>query len=319
VTPNFSLTPQANEAEGESERAKAAHSSRRVLVVGAGPVGHAWAKRLWAAGYTLRHWSRSMGPLWAETATREAADVVLLAVRDDAVAQAAQFVVTHGGAGAQSVLLHCAGALSPQAVFADVRSQVAGVGLLHPLRSFSAAAAGLAGAASDSATDGDLAGVVMAVAGDALGQTVACELATAVGGVPLQLSAEQLPVYHAAAVMAAGHVAAVLDAAAQLLRRIGLPRRQAELALTGLTRSVLDNVEQVGLPAALTGPFARGDVQTVQSHLVALNRISCEAADLYRTLGQTALNVAHRQARAEASALEQIAALLEPSPTPATR
>ena len=112
MTPNFSLTPQANVAEGESERANAAHSSRRILVVGAGPVGHAWAKRLLAAGYTLRHWSRSQGPLWQESATREPADIVVFAVRDEAIAQAAQFLVEHGAAGPGSVLLHCAGALA---------------------------------------------------------------------------------------------------------------------------------------------------------------------------------------------------------------
>jgi predicted short-subunit dehydrogenase-like oxidoreductase (DUF2520 family) len=284
--------------------------AERVLVVGAGPVGHALASGLALAGFPLRHWSRSLGPLWQESASRRPADIVVLAVRDEAIAQAAQFVVEHGAAGPGSVLLHCAGALDPYEALGAQRDQVAGVGLLHPLRSF---AQSVAGSAAPAAELLNLGGTVLAVCGDERGVLAAELLGNALGGVVVKLPAERLPAYHAAAVLAAGHVAALLDTAVHLLRRIGLEQRVAEQALASLTRSVVDNIAEVGLPHALTGPFARGDAATVGKHLDALARISCEATTVYRTLGYTSIDVAQHKGGAEPAALDRIRALLDAS------
>lgn len=269
-----------------------------VLVVGAGPVGHTLAAGLARAGYELRHWSRSRGPLFQEGEPPEPVDVVLLAVRDDVIAQAARFVVDHGAAGAGTVLVHCAGALPPLEVLQAERARVRGCGLLHPLLSIS------------DPEGTDLAGTVAAISGDAAGLAMAERLAHSLGAHPLPLLPEQLGAYHAAAALAAGHVAAVLDAAVAALTAIGLDRRHAEEALAGLSRSVMDNVTRVGLPAALTGPAARGDVATVQRHLQALPATSPEAAEMYRLLLPAVLRLAQRKGSAGAAELQAIEALL---------
>lgn len=289
----------------------------RVLVMGAGPVGHALASCLERAGFSLRHWSRSQGPLWQESATREPADIVVFAVRDEAIAQAAQFIVEQGAAGPGSVLLHCAGALAAEEAFAAQRERVAGIGLLHPLRSFAPLGPSTIAGAPVVAAAVDLVGTVLAVGGDALGLGTAEALAVAMGGIVLKLPAERLPAYHAAAVLAAGHVAALLETAVHLLRRIGLEQRVAERALASLTRSVVDNIAEVGLPQALTGPFARGDAATVGKHLEALARISCEVTTIYRTLGYTAIDMAHHKGTASPEALDRIRDLLDKSEVPA--
>lgn len=287
----------------------------RVLVMGAGPVGHALVHCLQQAGYPLRHWSRSQGPLWQESITREPADIVILAVRDEAVAHAAQFIVEHGACGPTSVLLHCAGSLAPEDAFGTLRERVAGIGMLHPLRSF---AQPVPSTRSDAQhiLPVDLIGTVVAVAGDEPGVRTAEALAQAMGGIVVRLPAERLPAYHAAAVLAAGHVAALLETAVHLMRRIGFEQRVAERALASLTRSVIDNTAEIGLPQALTGPFARGDAATVGKHLEALARISCEATTIYRTLGYTAVDMAHHKGTAAPEALDRIRELLDASEIP---
>ena len=304
--------PTQLEPEAPPEAAQVPTRSERVLVVGAGPVGHALASGLERAGFPLRHWSRKLGPLWQESASRRPVDVVLLAVRDEAIAQAAEYVVEHGAAGPGSVLLHCAGALDPQDVLGAQRERVAGIGLLHPLRSFAQPLPGTSSAAQIFAPL-DLTGTVLAVCGDVVGVQTAELLANALGGVVVRLPAERLPAYHAAAVMAAGHVAALLDTAVHLLRRIGLDQRAAERALSALSRSVIDNIADVGLPQALTGPIARGDAETVGKHLLALTRISCEATTVYRTLAYTAVDLAYRKGTATPEALDRIRELLDAS------
>lgn len=288
-------------------------AAMRVLVVGAGPVGHALAANIARAGFALRHWSRSQGPLWQESTTREPADIVILAVRDEAIGQAAQFIIEHRCAGPGSVLLHCAGALSPFEVLAQQRGSVAGVGILHPLRSFTQPPPGLGLEAWASHTV-NLSGTVMALCGDEAGVAAGRMLAEAVGGVPLVLQPEQLPLYHAAAVLAAGHVAALLEVASHVLRRIGLPREHGEKALASLTRSVLDNIDAAGLPQALTGPIARGDAATVGQHLKALLGLSCEVTEIYRSLSYTAVDMAQRKG-ADLASLDRIIELLDKTNT----
>lgn len=288
---------------------RACHSGR-ILVVGAGPVGRLLSAGLAAAGFSLRHWSRSRGPLWKETEKPQAMDAVVLAVRDEAIAEVARFIVEQGAADTTTVLLHCAGALPPLEVLSAEAKNVRGLGLLHPLRSFVDLPRRDGIAAESAEGSHALSGTVMALGGDRAGLAMAEKLCAALGGIPLPLSPEQQGAYHAAAVMAAGHVAALLDLGAHVLSRIGLHRPTAEQALARLTRSVTYNIERVGLPAALTGPFARGDADTVARHLAALGALSAEVEAVYRELAACALDLGYRKGSASPQGLERIAELL---------
>jgi predicted short-subunit dehydrogenase-like oxidoreductase (DUF2520 family) len=282
---------------------------QRLLVMGAGPVGHFFAQSLVAAGFSLRHWSRSRGPLFEESGPRQAVDIAILAVRDQAIAQAAQFLVDHGAADGNTVLLHCAGALPPLEVFAAQLGRVRGAGLLHPLRSF-VDGGDLAGESMAGGSSQLLTGTVIAIGGDDAGLAAAQLLCEAVGGQPLAVSAEQQGAYHAAAVMAAGHVTALLEVATHVLTRIGLHRPLAERALAALTRSVTNNIDRVGMTSALSGPFARGDAGTVGRHLAALRELSAESEAVYRALAPSALDLAYRKGSADPDGLDQIARLI---------
>ena len=280
--------------------------SSQVLIVGAGPVGRALHQALAHVGYSVRSWSRSQGPLWPGEVASRPAEIVILAVRDDAISQAAEYIVSHGGADEHSVLLHCAGGRAPSQVLGAVRPKVKGIGLLHPLRSFVHPGGVDESEGSGPQSEQELSGTVLAIVGDTAGIAAGQELCKALSGVPLLLSEDRLPLYHAAAVLAAGHVATLLDVAVQLLSRAGLPKQEGQRALCDLTASVLRNIAQVGLPQALTGPVARGDAQTVSDHLDALNRISCQVGDVYRVMAESSLDVAYRKGAADDTALDAV-------------
>lgn len=282
----------------------------RVLIVGAGPIGQTLDRALTHAGYKVRSWSRSHGPLWAEGVTPSAAEIVILAVRDDAITQAAEYIIKHGGADAGSVLLHCAGGRPPSQLLGALRPHVKGIGLLHPLRSFVHQGARADADAAGPRSEHELLGTVMAIVGDTAGIAAGKELCEALSGVPLLLAEDRLPLYHAAAVLAAGHVATLLDIAIHLLSRAGLPRADGQRALVELTASVLRNIEQVGLPQALTGPVARGDAHTVKDHLDALNQLSCQVGDVYRVVAESSLDVAYRKGAADDAALAAVGNVL---------
>jgi predicted short-subunit dehydrogenase-like oxidoreductase (DUF2520 family) len=111
------------------------------------------------------------------------------------------------------------------------------------------------------------------------------------------------PLYHAGAVTASNFLVTLAAAAAGMLRSAGVEGDDALRALLPLMRGTLANLEEVGLPGALTGPIVRGDTETVRMHLA---RLSGEARAVYCALGIETLRLAR-----EAGLDERQAAALE--------
>ena len=65
----------------------------------------------------------------------------------------------------------------------------------------------------------------------------------------------------------------------------------------------------VGIPSALTGPIARGDVATVRLHIERLATGLPEAAALYRTLGRWCVRVARAKGTLSDDTAEGLAEL----------
>ncbi len=109
------------------------------------------------------------------------------------------------------------------------------------------------------------------------------------------------PLYHAAAVFASNYLLALLAIAVRLLQDAGVPADDALPAILPLMRGTLDNVQHLGVPAALTGPVARGDTDTIRLHLA---RLSGEDRELYCALGRELLPLARAAGLDERRAAE---------------
>ncbi len=249
-------------------------SGERLLVVGDGAVARAITKALERAGVGPQRWWRSRGQALPPS------DVVLLAVRDEAIGEVAQLLMARLLPDeTPPILLHCSGALPAREAFAAVSPRPLGVG------------------------------VIFGIEGDGPGCEAALRIVKRLGGSPLLLDAAQLPAYHAAAALVSNHAVALVDAGVSLLTSVGLDQTQATAGLTALLASTTRNLGLVGLPDALTGPISRGDVAVVARHLLAL-RPYADIAALYRATARRVLKVAADKGRATRDALKRIAALL---------
>ena len=227
------------------------------------------------------------------------ADVVLLAVRDDALeplvrelARGATRDQPHLG----RVYLHLSGALTSR-VLAPLARKGVKVGSFHPLMT-------VALAPHEAATQ--FRGATFALEGDPAAVRAGRRLARALDGVPVLVRAAARPAYHAGAVFASNFVVAALAAAEDLLVKCGMTRRAARGALAPLARASVDHVAAIGPVASLTGPIARGDAATVRRHLAAL---APAHRALYVALGRQALSLA-RQGGLSAAKARAVAKLL---------
>ncbi|HEU5417885.1 MAG TPA: DUF2520 domain-containing protein [Streptosporangiaceae bacterium] len=112
---------------------------------------------------------------------------------------------------------------------------------------------------------------------------VAEALVVEMGGEPVFIAEERRALYHAALAGAANHLVTQVVQACDLLAEAGVanPARM----LGPLVGAALDNALRLG-DAALTGPVARGDAETVAGHVAALRADAPQALPAYLALAR---------------------------------
>jgi predicted short-subunit dehydrogenase-like oxidoreductase (DUF2520 family) len=263
-------------------------------IVGAGAVGTALGVALQRADWPIsaiasrdpdrRARFRSLVPgvraFGEAAALLDDVELVVLAVPDDAIESVARSLRLYSG----QALVHTSGLLGAE-ILEPARAAGTQIGSFHPLVAFADTERAVAA----------LHGATVAVEGDDDLVALLAEMAEAIGAVPVRLAPGAKAAYHAAAVLAAGGVVALLDAIVELGRVAGLDEQGALAVYLPLVRQTLDNAIALGVQAALTGPFTRGDVGTLAAHLAALEAHAPDVVSLYRDLGERELRVARER------------------------
>ena len=241
-------------SDSDSTPSAGTRPPRRVAVVGAGRMGSAMAAALAVAGIEVA------GPLGRGAILPACVEAVLLCVPDEQIGAAAAALPRE-----RPGLLagHCSAAttlapLAPHEAFS-----------LHPLMTVTEQGATFAGAAA--ATAGSTPRALAAAAA----------LARAVGMRPVCVADEDRAAYHAAASIASNFLVTLEGVAERLAASAGVEREP----LVALVRASVENWAATGAAAAaLTGPVARGDEQTVQRQRAAVAERSPQDLELFDVL-----------------------------------
>ena len=180
------------------------------------------------------------------------------------------------------IVLHASGALSSE-VLAPLREAGFAVGSMHPLVSISDRTSG-----ADTFRN-----AFFCLEGDRVAVSTARSLVRKLGAQSFALSSNNKPLYHAAAVLASGHMVALFDIASEMLIECGLSQRRARAILIPLLRSTVANLSTRSPARALTGTFARGEAATASRHLAAMSSHHLDdARAAYLLLGKRSLRLA---------------------------
>ncbi len=229
-------------------------------------------------------------------AVLDEADLIFVTVPDDAVASVADALHLYSG----QALVHTSGAL-PASVLTPAMAAGTNVAGFHPLVAFADHERALA----------SLRGATIALEGDGEILPLLAELAESIGARPVLLPEGGKQAYHAAAMMAAGGLVGLLDAIVEVARAAGLDEHAALAVYAPLARQALDNAERLGVAAALTGPFLRGDVGTVRGHLEVLREHAPAALPLYVAVARRELAITRRRGELDEQQAAELARLLD--------
>lgn len=245
----------------------------RLIIVGPGRAGGAMGLAAEAAGHELVGvLSRSPTDRWENLAWDAAlpeADVVFIAVRDEAIADVAGRIAPH--VSEVGVVAHLSG-FTPVLVLHDIQERGTAVGGFHPLQSLPDPETGARA----------LAGSYVGIDGDQLAVDVLTHLATSLGMEPFRLDDAARPAYHAAAAAAANFVVTSLAVSADLFESAHIDPKVSR----PLVETAVANVFDKGPAASLTGPIVRGDIETVIGHLEAAHEVSSHVGRQFRLIAE---------------------------------
>jgi predicted short-subunit dehydrogenase-like oxidoreductase (DUF2520 family) len=248
-----------------------------IVIVGPGRAGVSLG-RLWQraghrvaaiAGGSADSAERARAVLGADVASISpatalgAGTLVLVAVPDDRLDDAAAQVGAGRPASQATLAMHLSGARAADAL-APIARAGARTAALHPLHAFATRDPGAA----------NLGGAACAVEAAAEDRDRVFSLALSIGGIPFALASKDRVLYHAAAATAGNAPLALLDLALRAFEQAGVPREVGLRGLVSLAKGALDNAARLGPAAALTGPVVRGDRDVIARHLVALEEFS---------------------------------------------
>ena len=186
----------------------------------------------------------------------ERAELVLLAVPDDALGPLVEGLAKLGAWQPGQLVAHTSGRF--------------GVGILHPVRAAGAIPLALHPAMTFTGMSLDLTRLLdctFGVTADAAMLPIAQALVVEMGAEPVAIAEADRTLYHAALAHGSNHLVTLVAQASQLLTEVGV--ESPERMLGPLLRATLENALASG-ESALTGPVARGDVGTVAAHAESL-------------------------------------------------
>ena len=273
-------------SDPEAGRTGQVHPAQlRVGVVSAGRVGTALAVALSRAGHRVVAASAVSAasreridrflpgtPVLEPAEVLEAADLVLLTVPDDALAGLVSGLAATSAPLAGRLIAHASGRHGLAVLEPAVRRGALPLAL-HPVMTF-----------TGRPDDVDrLTGICFGVTAPEALRPVAEVLVMEMGGEPVFIAEEYRSLYHAALAGAANHLVTQVVQGCDLLAAAGVG--QPARMLGPLLSAALDNSLRLG-DAALTGPVARGDADTVASHVAALEAAAPEALPAYLALAR---------------------------------
>jgi predicted short-subunit dehydrogenase-like oxidoreductase (DUF2520 family) len=224
------------------------------------------------------------------------AEVVFITTVDDVITQTVEAISWRRG----QAVIHCSG-VSGLDLFDGIKAQGVTFGAFHPLQAFSSMERG-----PDS-----IEGITFAIEGsDESIKSYLNIMASDLKANSINLKPEDKEIYHVSGVMMGNLLTEYVAIASQLWEHMGVSREYALKALLPMMKQVTNNLEYAGIPGAIAGPYARGDVGTIKKHVEVLKTRNPDLLNFYCELALVGLKFAQEKGTLDNETVGQIRILL---------
>ncbi|MEX2603560.1 MAG: Rossmann-like and DUF2520 domain-containing protein [Gracilimonas sp.] len=280
----------------------------RITIIGLGRVGTALLKAFTDQGYSVisvynrSEISQGLQSQFPETAFYNGlpsndsppGNYIFITVSDDAI-QSVSNELAHRFSTLENIsVIHCSGTHSSN-ILDSLKLLGAITASFHPMKAITPK--------TDSFED-----IWFDMEGDVAVLTELEKMAAKFRAKTFRVEPEAKPLLHASAVVASNYLVVLADLVSKISAKGNVSEEIALKALTPLMEATLQNIKELGVTEALTGPISRGDVHTIKQHLESL-KTSPNLISLYKTLGLEAVKIAERK-EGSSQSLKEIKSLL---------
>ncbi|MBI5745719.1 MAG: DUF2520 domain-containing protein [Nitrospirae bacterium] len=209
------------------------------------------------------------------------AKIIFITTPDDMIKRVCDELAIGGTIRDGSFVFHMSGAL-PSNILASARRKGASIGSIHPLQSLATRREAIT----------NLIGSYYNIEGDKKAVIIAKRIVKDLGSKEMVIPAKGKVLYHSGAVFTSNYLITIFSAGIELLGVAGIPRSKALPGLLSLIKGTVKNIENVGIPMALTGPIQRGDISIIEGHIDEIRKSTPELLSLYCQLGKETVKIA---------------------------
>lgn len=274
-------------------------NSLNIAIIGKGKVGQSLAQLFKAKGMTVNLIGRSF--IQQQQACQQA-DISLLTVSDSNIQRVCEALAS--SFKKSSVVAHCSGALT-SSILSSAKKNQCFLASAHPLNTFSSIETSL------ELFSNNQHGSYLYAEGEQAGLNVLLPLFANVGFTNQTIQSQAKPLYHTACVFACNYLNSLMEMSLSTAEAAGLERAEFWNALQPIVKATLSNMSQQGTAKALSGPIARGDTQTISTHLQELDKVSEDLRSDYANLGLRALELAIKNGELSNDKIKKITELLK--------
>ena len=239
-----------------------------ITIFGEGRVGSTLIKSFIQSGYSVKS---SYGSSNFPNSIDEMGDFIFLCVPDRKIEGLAKTIGSEFQDLKGKTFVHCSGSLSSD-ILNSVSSNEVSFGSFHPIKAVTHG-------------QNSFENVWFEIEGNHSTLETLKQIADDFNAHSFEISKEAKPLLHAAAVVSSNYLVTLLHIAVKISEEANIDAKTALQVLLPLSKSTLDNIKEKGINAALTGPIARGDTETLKKHQSVLS--SNEAlSGIYNQLGK---------------------------------
>ena len=259
----------------------------KIGFIGAGKVGTSFGKYLvdhsfLVEGYYSKTYSsaKKAAKITNSSAYRniyeltQKSDIIFITTNDDNIKSVCEEVANNEGFKNVSLVGHMSGAHS-SVILERAKNQNCSIFSLHPLQSF---------ASVDKAVI-DLQNTVFSIEGDEDRVSEITKLLDTCGNNYFVLDAKDKTLYHIAACIVSNYTVTLMNFGLDVFEAIGIDKEEGFRALLPLINGSLENIKRFGTASALTGPIARGDIETISKHIEEIKMRIPDMLENYCMLG----------------------------------
>jgi predicted short-subunit dehydrogenase-like oxidoreductase (DUF2520 family) len=206
-------------------------------------------------------------------------DVIAVTTQDREIKRVAREIYEAPVSINGKLFFHTSGA-HPSTALTPLEEKGAVLGSLHPLQTFPDIESAIR----------VLPSTYIFIEGAAPALEILTRIGSSIGFKVVVIEGNQKVLYHLSAVFVCNLLCALFHSAETVMNRAGIGLGP----FYPIINATIENIEQKGPLASLTGPVVRGDIETVRDHLEAMAGMDEERA-VYKTLSLVALDMARKR------------------------